>query len=576
MLTRKKVFAFFLILVMILLTGCSSSSRYPKDKTAMKKLFEDNAGEFQKFADNLLLQVEEGELLDIVYVPKANLGSVYGYTISKGTNSSALESISKLQNGKEVSDFFAKYSVFSAMAGGGSGTVTFDVFPIHLAESSGSGSGYKPEHMKDIRQFSYQPNATKEEISTILSSGSIVIQEYWYASIPGEVTDPNSNLQRTLDETKNQLLAFGYKEITPVITSINLPFLSNREKASNTDNSYADYIFEIDETHMLFFFEREKKVSATLLNWETEEIVENYIFPVEASQSGIYHVERLSLDLFAYSVATLSGESQSINILRIAPEKIEEVGFVTLPSDVKFTVCSAGISPDMKQIIMARTEPARLTLAELDGSLVIHETGELNATTLMIGDRATIDNVKFISEDVVAYSWTANNTDEAARYSGIGLYSIKEGEILLDYPISLKKFLVVKDGLLFHNSDFTTKDYNNRFRFITPSEVYTFGEELFFYNSNSVFYSSMGDQIFSRVQGTSKHLENISYVRYSLTDNEWDQDIWNIPDPVVLRNAPPKTRSIYIATASTNEKRFYILALDGQKPILNVVQHPNP
>lgn len=86
----------------------------------------------------------------------------------------------------------------------------------------------------------------------------------------------------------------------------------------------------------------------------------------------------------------------------------------------------------------------------------------------------------------------------------------------------------------------------------------------------------MGDQIFSRVQGTSKHLENISYVRYSLTDNEWDQDIWNIPDPVVLRNAPPKTRSIYIATASTNEKRFYILALDGQKPILNVVQHPNP
>ena len=108
MLTRKKVFAFFLILVMILLTGCSSSSRYPKDKTAMKKLFEDNAGEFQKFADNLLLQVEEGELLDIVYVPKANLGSVYGYTISKGTNSSAFEYISKLQNGKESSVFFAK------------------------------------------------------------------------------------------------------------------------------------------------------------------------------------------------------------------------------------------------------------------------------------------------------------------------------------------------------------------------------------------------------------------------------------------------------------------------------------
>ena len=119
MLTRKKVFAFFLILVMVLLTGCSGNSLYPKDKTAMKKLFEDNADEFQKFADNLLLQVEEGELLDIVYVPKANLGSVYGYTISKGTNSSALESISKLQNGKEISDFFAKYSVFSAMAGGG-------------------------------------------------------------------------------------------------------------------------------------------------------------------------------------------------------------------------------------------------------------------------------------------------------------------------------------------------------------------------------------------------------------------------------------------------------------------------
>jgi len=574
--TIKKAFIFFLVFLIVLLTGCSSDSRYPKDKAAMKTLFEDNAEEFQKFADNLLLQVEEGEILDIVYVPRANLGSVFGYTIRKGTNGSALESISKLQNGKEISDFFTKYSVFTAIVGGGSRDVTFHIFPIHLAETSGSGSGYKPEHMNDIRAYFYLSNPSEEEISGMLSRGILEIKDHWYASIPGQETTQNDT-KRTLAMVKSQLIADGYKEIDPITTSINLPFLADREKVSDKGNSYADYLFEIDETHMLFFYERKKKVSATLFNWKTEEIVGTYAFPVEASQSGIYHVEQISPDLFAYSEANVSGVPQLINILRITPDEIAEVGIVTLPTDVKFTVCSVAISPDMKQIVMARSDPARLTLAELDDSLALHETGELNAALLMIGDRATIDNVKFISEDVVAYSWTANNTDDAARYSGIGLYSISEKKILLDYPFKNDGMIQVGNGVIVSDEDvYNKEDLSGLVRYITQDEIVVFGEETFAFRYQHYITSYLSNQMFTFVDGKPEGDEPLCYVRFSLIDKAWDKELWNVPDPKFQRNDPTKTRPLLISTAGIYSKRFYVIALVDQKPVLNVVQHPNP
>ena len=450
------------------------------------------------------------------------------------------------------------------------------MFPIHLAESSGSGSGYKPEHMKDIRQYSFLPHATEEQISGMLARGILEIAEHWYAGIPG-LDIQKSITDGFIGSIIAKMSSDGFQVIEPTLKSITLPFLSGREKTSNVNNYDADYIFEIDEITLVFFYEREKKVFATLFNWETEEIVETYIFPVEASQSGIYHVERLSLDLFAYSAANVSGVPQLVNILRLTPEKIEDVGNVTLPTDVKFTVCSVAISPNMKQIVMARSDPARLTLAELDDSLVLHETGELNAALLMIGDRATVDNVKFISEDVFAFSWTANNTDDVARYSGIGFYSISEEKILLDYPVSIKGIISSGNKIFtVDNASSSTVEKSNSIRVLDETEKQSLGAWYFASGYQNIYPSYLGDYFFIRIFGHRSAPTPFYFTRYSLEDQAWDKEVWMVPDPVTYNNSPPKTRSIDFVTASSFHNRFYMLALDGQKTVLNVVQHPNP
>lgn len=185
MFTRKKLLAFSLILIIVLLSGCSSN-RYPKDMAAMTKLFDENTEEFQKFADNILLQLEAEEAIHILFMPeKAKNGYSYSYTIDDGSgrNWSSQEPISKLKNGKEISGFISKYGVFKVRAKGSEkASVFFDLFPMELATKMGQGSGYKPENLKDVRYYYYQPNETDEKIAE-LRTRNTELAEHWYAYI---------------------------------------------------------------------------------------------------------------------------------------------------------------------------------------------------------------------------------------------------------------------------------------------------------------------------------------------------------------------------------------------------------
>ncbi|NLN84080.1 MAG: hypothetical protein GX138_06955 [Firmicutes bacterium] len=607
-----KSFLALLLLIMILFSGCRKEALYPETEKDMIKLLQENQSEFDEFALWVMDNLPEGmDELRLAYI-KANQWSFYLYD-REDLFLPENKDISSLKNGAKIKKFLDKYKVFSLYAT--ENNLSFSLYPSTLedelskkypaevADKLSNWFNIPSDFQKFSRDYYYSPKGLykPEHVG--------YVNDHWLAAKPYQETRYYQGFGTYLYSVRS-LKEKGYTFVKPKIHQIedlNFLYSSQLEKQneSSTTNRITDYLYEIDDEHLLLIYEKERELRATLFNWQTETEVQTIKLDLHGGLVGLYHVERLKDNTFAYAANVgKEGTEEILSLITIENNKIEVASLGVLPIKGRWADGMLTINAELNK--MAYYEEGQVSIVW--GDWVIGrgfiERGSWSYEDLGIDSFKNFKRLYLFSNDQMAFTWEGSFEEGNIQINGYGVIDLQTQEVLNLVRGGYYRLRPTKNGALIggYNLDYTSELFAKTWPDI--KKVYdSFSEQEIsvpeYYIDTIGYVSERGIKKFGLVEttddtryfipgyheeyfaiellGNNKYTVNEHYVAwYNYQTNTWDNEIWVVDLKAIGAFGQSKTddiRAEEIYCMGTTGKRVYSLGQDEfQKTVLNVIE----
>jgi hypothetical protein len=269
-------------------------------------------------------------------------------------------------------------------------------------------------------------------------------------------------------ETK-KILDSGIQSRSFELNSIELPFLKGYTEEINalsilSHSRAIDYIYLIDEERLLFIYERNTIITATLFNWKTEEW-QTFEFSQPIS-AGMYMVIQINPNTYGYSVNIPEG-SVELYILTV-DDVLNESGPYVLPID-GLAFYQFSLSPKLDVTAFVDTKENSIRLNNWEQGLS-KELKQYTPHELGLSNEAEIRQVNFLSDTVLFFNWRDRVDIEIIGYGTINLGTDKK---------EISKPLLGSNYHYRHGFDYSILEYyggNGRVNImVTDSEAFDIG-----------------------------------------------------------------------------------------------------
>ena len=231
-------------------------------------------------------------------------------------------------------------------------------------------------------------------------------------------------------ETK-KVIASGTPIIDFELTAIELPFfrgyteemksISMLDDKVRSFNWVVDYIYLIDEERLLFIYERNTVITATLFHWKTGEW-QSLEFSQPISVGGLYTVSQISTTTYGFSVK--EPEKQDEFYLLKIDELLSESGPYVLPGEGLFATKQFCLSPNLDVAAFVDTDGSFIRLNNWSFGLS-NEIDHYSLDDLGLTSNAEIQQVHFLSDETLFFNWRNWSETKTAGYGVINLESRK-------------------------------------------------------------------------------------------------------------------------------------------------------
>lgn len=621
-----------LIALALLLSSCSGLKILPLSMEARAEFLLDNQEQYTQFAQLLLENAtiysqEVSEHGGIAIVPfgeaekKEDRYTCFwkqdftGYILNAFysrldpvTGLPLENSFENLSGGADIRRFLLDHPVYLAGADQGSNTAYVilyeDIGELFLQKRS--EPVVPKEKIQNVISFRYYADGNAVNAEKYDPNCS-VLNDNWVVLSP--MVENDTYVQRSYEDqvalqtaVLKDLAAKGYTAATTKKTTIALPFLSTvkqwTEESSITRPSGLEYIYEIDNDHVLLVYEREKQIYAVLLNWRTGQTIDQINFTQSLQDYPAYFLERLNETTFAYAPGQLGYVPETLTLFTVENQKITELYSMKLPSPALWRQSKLHFTPDLSLCAYIDEEKNAIQICQVGnhGELIDQKT--YPASQLDTSENIILQELKFVDNEQLVYTWvkkviTRDNSPISEGFAQLGLVTNQIRQQVCDEVIQLKASpgMVWVDYLISSSTVSETNLVSNG-QLIESDQVTQIDDLHFAPVGANVFFSSQGEFFASRTKMSSEYTLNsqlnfpLAFAWYHLQGNEWEKEFWLIDFEDVLQSPQYSTGggtggptamlgdNSLLAATSSYAQRMYFVGIKGENMVLTIVEKP--
>lgn len=623
-----------LIALVLLLSSCSGLKILTLSMEARAEILLDNQEQYTQFAELLLENAtlysqEVSEHGGIAIVPfgeaekKEDRYTCFwkqdftGYILNAFysrldpvTGLPLENSFENLSGEVEIQRFLLDHPVYLAGADQGSNTAYVSLYENigELFLQKRSDPEVPKDQIQNVISFRYYADGNAVDANKYDPNCS-VLNDNWVVLSP--MTENDTYVQRTYEAhvafqtaVLKDLAAAGYTAGTTKKTTIELPFLSTvkqwTEESSITRPNGLEYIYEIDNDHVLLVYEREKQINAVLLNWRTGQTIDQIKFTQGLQDYPAYFLERLNETTFAYAPGQLGYVQETLTLFTVDNQKITELYSMKLPSPALWRQSKLHFTPDLSLCAYIDEEKNAIQVCQVGnhGELIDQKT--YPTSQLDTSENIILQELKFIDNEQLVYTWvnkvqviTRDNSSISEGFAQLGLITNQIRQQVCEEVIQLK----ASPGMVW-------VDYNIGESTVSPNKLVSKGQLI---ESNqvtqiddlhfapigaNVFFSSQGEFFASRTKMSSEYIINppldfpLAFAWYHLQANEWEKEFWLIDFEDVLQSPQYSTGggtggptamlgdNSLLAATSSYAQRMYFVGIKGENMVLTIVEKP--
>ncbi len=629
---NRAVSLLILIALVLLSSSCSGLKINPLNMEARAKILLDNQEQYTQFAQLLLENAaiysqEISEHGGIVIVPSGKAekkedrytcfwkqyssiyrGNAFYSRLDPITGQPLENSFENLNGEVDIQRFLLDHPVYLAGADQGSNTAYVilyeDIGEIFLQKRS--EPVVPKEKIQNVISFRYYADGNAVNAEKYDPNCS-VLNDNWVVLSP--MVENDYYVQRTYEAhvayqstfLKN-LAAKGYTAAVTKKTTIALPFLSTvkqwTEESSITVPNGLEYIYEIDNDHVLLVYEREKQINAVLLNWRTGQTIDQIKFTQSLQDYPAYFLERLNETTFAYAPGQSAYVPETLTLFTVENQKITELYSMKLPIPALWRQSKLHFTPDLSLCAYIDEEENAIQICQVGNLGELANQKTYPASQLDTSDNIILQELKFIDNEQLVFTWvkkvvTRDNSPISEGFAQLSLVTNQIRQQICDEVIQLKAApgMVWVDYLISSSTVSETNLVSHR-QLIESDQATQIDDLHFAPVGANVFFSSQGKFFASRTKMSSEYTLNsqlnfpLAFAWYHLQGNEWEKEFWLIDFEDVLQSpqygiggwkggptAMLGDNSLLAATSSYAQ-RMYFVGIKGENMVLTIVEKP--
>ena len=606
---KKLRLSLFLILILLLavLTGCNQAPKetgphdqdrlyqYPETLEIMENLFEEQADEFESLAANIMKNLRAETFL-VIRFNDTTRQYQYWASIEGDPSAPERQSISELKNGEEILRFLSAYPVAEVQASEKSITIyLYDVrkYDGHLAMNK----------YRDFKIYHYRTAggllSEKEEMEK--TGVWLVLSDHWHAEDPSltDDTDYEKDDYGYLNYSINLLEEEGFEVVEALIKAFELPQLGladTRGDITGRTNAKADYLFEINENCLLLSYERNKKVTALLVNPIDGTVISEQQFSIPVNPAGTYRILRLSEQLWLYAPRFVRNEEQNFIPFICTETGIVVQQTIRLPKEaaswidgkVSFLMNESGIC----RIAYFTSETESLVVQGFADGQVQGEPAIYDLQALGLQKSTQLKAIAYLGEHRVVFSWTGNTDGKTAftEYCGYGFLDPINGQVQRIPFGGTNLMFSGKRVLIGNTSDFIRLSGGDSADTTRP-EIVNELHQIHIINEtgdpivmaqpalNYVLDLDEGFQtqkVAISVFGGYSVKMGYAFAFFDTNTKEWQKEVLKLPEifPVRRDFSADSDRGIYVGTISATGKKIYILGNNYDEELKKYTGYP--
>jgi len=627
---NRVVLLLTLIVLVLLISSCSGLKILPLSMEARAEFLLDNQEQYTQFAEFLLENAtiysqeisEHGGIVIVPFGEAEKKEERYTYFWRQGfagyrvnaihsrldpvTGQPLENSFENLSGEVDIRRFLLDHPVYLAGADQGSNTAYISLFENinELFLQKKSDPEVPKDQIQNVISFRYYADGNAVDAKKYDPNCS-VLNDNWVVLSP--MTENDTYVQRTYEDhvalqtaVLKDLAAKGYTAGTTKKTTIELPFLSTvkqwTEESSITVPKGLEYIYEIDNDHVLLVYEREKQIKAVLLNWRTGQTIDQINFTQGLQDHEAYFLERLNGTTFAYAPGQSGYVQETLTLFTVENQKITELYSIKLPNPALWRQSKLHFTPDLSLCAYIDEEKNAIQVCQVGnhGELIDQKT--YPASQLDTSDNIILQELKFVDNEQLVYTWvkkviTRDNSPISEGFAQLELVTNQIRQQICDEVIQLKASpgMVWVDYLISSSTVSETNLVSCR-QLIESDQVIQIDDLHFAPVGANVFFSSQGEFFASRAKMSSEYIINLpldfplAFAWYHLQDNEWEKEFWLIDFEDVLQS--PQLQYIIgvgsemlgdnslLAATSSYAQRMYFVGIKGENMVLTIVEKP--
>ena len=625
---NRAVLLLILIALVLLSSSCSGLKISSLSMEARAKILLDNQEQYTQFAQLLLenatiysQEISEHGSIAIVPFGEAEKiedrytcfwkqyssiyrGNAFYSRLDPVTGQPLENSFENLSGEVDIQRFLLDHPVYLAGADQGSNTAYVSLYEGigELFLQKRSEPVVPKEKIQNVISFryyadgnavnaeKYDPNCSVLNDNWVVLSPMVENDTYVQRSYEGYVAFQTTFLK--------DLAATGYTAATTKKTTIELPFLSTvkqwTEESSITVPSGLEYIYEIDNDHVLLVYEREKQIYAVLLNWRTGQTTDQINFTQNLQDYPAYFLERLNETTFAFAPGQSGYVPETLTFFTVENQKITELYSMKLPIPALWRQSKLHFTPDLSLCAYIDEEKNAIQICQVGNLGELTNQKNYPASQLDTSESIILQELKFIDNEQLVYTWVKKTITEAEYYTSAGFAQLglvtNQIRQQICYKVSLLKAspgMVWVDYLVSEGT--VSANHLVSYRQLIESDQATQIDDLHFAPVGAnVFFSSQGELFASRTKMSSEYTLNsqlnfpLAFAWYQLQGNEWEKEFWLIDFEDVMQSPQYSTGvgtemlgdNSLLAATSSYAQRMYFVGIKGENMVLTIVEKP--